>query len=302
MHQPPQGESIWGTINTCTEIALNIYMIISKDANGIEHTGVMAKKETAEKKLSPKAVSMAEQDGDWLCYDENTKDIPMYEILQRKMAACKRAEAAIMQQMEDIKRDGRVSLSDYFGECKPPVETPQGDVIDTLPIRNGICFTQDNHEMLFSEGMQGEVEFARENGIPAYFITHPLEPSYYPVSQDGNRLLTGMDSEDESRKKSYEEQWVILRHECLKPEYRTPLNQLWLCTHGPGCCPDYKHSDTIHLLHPTDGDSMAIARGQVWGVAKPETLERLAALYPALEERLAHHQEPAAEPDEDMSR
>lgn len=153
-----------------------------------------------------------------------------------------------------------------------------------------------------SEGMQGEVEFARENGIPAYFITHPLEPSYYPVSQDGNRLLTGMDSEDESRKKSYEEQWVILRHECLKPEYRTPLNQLWLCTHGPGCRPDYKHSDTIHLLHPADGDSMAIARGQVWGVAKPETLERLAALYPALEERLAHHQEPAAEPDEDMSR
>ena len=44
MHQPPQGESIWGTINTCTEIALNIYMIIAKDANGTEHTGVMAKK------------------------------------------------------------------------------------------------------------------------------------------------------------------------------------------------------------------------------------------------------------------
>ena len=121
MHQPPQGESIWGTINTCTEIALNIYMIIAKDANGTEHTGVMAKKETAEKNLSPKAVSMAEQDGDWLCYDENMKDIPMYEILQRKMAACKRAETAIMQQMEDIKRDGKVSLSDYFGECRLPV-------------------------------------------------------------------------------------------------------------------------------------------------------------------------------------
>ena len=30
MNQPPQGESIWGTINTCTEIALNIYMIIAQ--------------------------------------------------------------------------------------------------------------------------------------------------------------------------------------------------------------------------------------------------------------------------------
>ena len=50
MNQPPQGESIWGTINTCTEIALNIYMIIARDADGIEHTGIMARKETAEKK------------------------------------------------------------------------------------------------------------------------------------------------------------------------------------------------------------------------------------------------------------
>ena len=46
MNQPPQGESIWGTINTCTEIALNIYMIIARDADGIEHTGIMARKET----------------------------------------------------------------------------------------------------------------------------------------------------------------------------------------------------------------------------------------------------------------
>lgn len=150
MHQPPQRESIWGTINTCTEIAFNIYMIFAKDENGIEHTGVMAKKETAKKNLSPKAVSMAEQDRDWLYYDEHTKDIPMFEILERKMEACKRAITAIKQEMEDIKRDGKVSLSDYFGECRPPVETPQGDVIDTLPIRNGICFTQDNHEMLFA--------------------------------------------------------------------------------------------------------------------------------------------------------
>lgn len=150
MHQQPQGESIWGTINTCTEIALNIYMIIARDADGIEHTGIMARKETAEKNLSAKAVNMAEQDGDWLYYDEDTKDIPMYEVLQRKMAVCKRMEAAVMKQMEEIKRDGKLTLTDYFGECNPPMETPQGTVVDMLHIRNGIYFTQDGHDMKFA--------------------------------------------------------------------------------------------------------------------------------------------------------
>ena len=125
-------------------------MIIARDADGIEHTGIMARKETAEKNLSAKAVRMAEQDGDWLYYDENTKDIPMFEVLQRKMAACKRVETAVMEQMEEIKRNGRLNLTDYFGECNPPMETPQGGVVDRLHIRNGIYFTQDDHEMKFA--------------------------------------------------------------------------------------------------------------------------------------------------------
>lgn len=64
MHHQPSGESIWGNINTCMEIALDIYMIIAEDENGIEHHGVMARKSTTEKNLSPKAISMAEQDGE----------------------------------------------------------------------------------------------------------------------------------------------------------------------------------------------------------------------------------------------
>lgn len=188
MHQQPQGESIWGTINTCTEIALNIFMIIAKDADGIEHTGIMVKKDTAEKNLSPKAVSMAEKDGDWLCYDENRKDIPMFEVLQRKMTACKRAETAIRQQMEEIKRDGKVSLSDYFGECRPPFETPQGDVIDTLLVRNGIYFTQDNKEKLFAVHeviadnymTPAAVEFGQKHGE---YLFYDLVSSSIPLNE-----------------------------------------------------------------------------------------------------------------------
>lgn len=156
MHQPPQGESIWGNINTAFEIAIDIYMIIAKDENGIEHTGIMARKSTAEKNLSPRAVSMAEEDaeslcgGDWLCYDENTKDIPMYEVLQRRVAACKRLETAALKEMEEIKRDGKLTLTDYFGECSPPTQSQQGIINDMLKVRNGLYFTHDNKGLQFA--------------------------------------------------------------------------------------------------------------------------------------------------------
>lgn len=232
MHQQPQGESIWGTINSCVEIALDIYMIIAKDANGIEHSGIMARKDTAEKNLSPKAVSMAEQDGDWLCYDENTKDIPVYEVLQRKMAACKRAEAAIMQQIEEIRRDGKVVLSDYFGECRPPVETPHGEAVDLLPIRNGIYFTQDNHEMLFAVHetvadnymSPAAAEFGQRHGEYLYY---DLMASAIPISE-----LKNVFTETEALVMSEDSLYATLNHRfqayvsqynhCMPEESRIP--------------------------------------------------------------------------------
>ena len=129
MHQPPQGESIWGTINTCVEIALNVYMIVAVDGQGIEREGVMVRKDAVRDTLSEKAADMGKEDGDWLCFDEDKKDIPMYEVLQRRMALCRRMEAVVMKQMEEIQRDGKLSLTDYFGECAPPVETPAGQEI-----------------------------------------------------------------------------------------------------------------------------------------------------------------------------
>ena len=152
-----------------------------------------------------------------------------------------------------------------------------------------------------SEGMRGEIEFAAAHGIPTLYMRNPTAPQYYPISPDGNCLLSESDCIPNSRRENYEGQWIILRHENLAEEHRTPLNQLWLCTHGPGCPAIHKFSDTIHLLHPVDRDHLAIARGEVWGVAKPETLERLTELYPALGENLTALQ-PVAEPDEDMSR
>lgn len=150
MHQPPQGESIWGTINTCVEIALNVYMIVAVDGQGIEREGVMVRKNAVKDTLSEKAAGMGREDGDWLCFDEDRKDIPIYEVLQRRMALCRRMEAVVMKQMEEIRRDGKLSLTDYFGECAPPLETPAGKVDDMLHVRNGIYMTQDGESMKFA--------------------------------------------------------------------------------------------------------------------------------------------------------
>lgn len=145
----------------------------------------------------------------------------------------------------------------------------------------------------FSQGMQGEVAFAQEHGIPMFFVTHPHDLNYYPVSADENRLLSKLDCVPESSRESYENQLVVLRHEHLRPEYRTSRNQVWLVTHGPGCRPDYVHSDTIHLTHPVDGDRMAVRRGDVWGVPKPEMMDCIRQAYPEFDAAL----QPAAEPE-----
>lgn len=149
-----------------------------------------------------------------------------------------------------------------------------------------------------SEGMLGEINFAMEHGIPTYHITNPLEPEAYPVSADENRLLSKFDCVQESNRRNYEKQLVVLRHEHLKTEFRTPRNQIWLVTHGPGCRPDYIHSDTIHLRHPLDGDYMAVGRGDVWGIARPEIMEQIQSVYPEFEAGV----QLTAEPDGELCR
>lgn len=148
----------------------------------------------------------------------------------------------------------------------------------------------------FSQGMQGEVAFALEHRIPIFFVTHPHDLAYYPISADENRLLTSFDCTSESSRKNYEKQFVILRHEHLKPEYRIARNQIWTVTHGPGCPSNYIHSDTIHLKHPIDGDYMAVGRGEVWGIAAPEALEWVSNAYHEFDTALLTGVIPEGEP------
>ena len=64
----PQGDSIWGNINLCIEIALNIYYLCGEKGEGI-----VIPKEQAEKDFSPETVAAGkESDGypkgrQWKC-------------------------------------------------------------------------------------------------------------------------------------------------------------------------------------------------------------------------------------------
>lgn len=133
-----------------------------------------------------------------------------------------------------------------------------------------------------SEGMLGEITCAKEQNIPVYYVSEPLDLSTYPVSADKNSLLTEADCEERSRAAPYEGKLVVLSHENLKPECRTPRNQIWHVTHGPGSRPGCKFSDTVHLCHPADHDTLAVSRGKILGIVKLEVLEKLTVLYPEL--------------------
>ena len=52
----PQGDSIWGNINLCIEIALNIYYLCGEKGEGI-----VIPKEQAEKDFSPETVAHLER-------------------------------------------------------------------------------------------------------------------------------------------------------------------------------------------------------------------------------------------------
>jgi len=150
MHSQLPEESIWGTINDYTEIAPDIYAVTTLDKNRIEKQGILVRKSTAGKILSAKAASIGKVDGEWLCYGEDTKDIPIYEILQYRMAICKKIENTVMKHMQEIRRDGRLVLTDYFGECAPPMETPDGRVKDMFHVRNGIYLVQSHGSLKFA--------------------------------------------------------------------------------------------------------------------------------------------------------
>lgn len=137
----PQGGSIWGNINTCIEIALNIYYIYAEHGEGIAIS-----KEKAEAALSEKGVKAGIEEDGFLYYGkDDTMDIPLYEILKKRLETSHRLEEQIIKQMKELEQHGHISLPDYFGECPPPAVEGTVD-----QVRNGIYFVEYDNTTQFA--------------------------------------------------------------------------------------------------------------------------------------------------------
>lgn len=160
-------ESPWGTIKNSTAIGVNIYAITAVGENGFEYEGIMARKSAVGKTLSVRAAKMGQEDGDWLCYGEDTKDIPMYEALQGRRVELIRNVAAVREELEEIRQYGMLSLTDYFGECAPPLEMPDGKAFEMFYVRNGIYLAQN------PDGLK----LAVHEAVAEYYMT-PMAAEY----------------------------------------------------------------------------------------------------------------------------
>lgn len=235
----PSGESIWGNINTSIEIAMNIYMIIAKDENGLEHEGIMVPKSKAKEVLSQKAISLAEQDGDWLYYGEDTKDIPMYEVLQRRVAACKRMESKAIEMMQEIRRDGSLRLTDYFGECAPPIEVEKNNLEHRERVRNGIYIVHSAgkdyfavHETVANNFMSDVAEvFGRKQGEYLYYDLNTAVIPLFELRQvyeEVDNLIVSNDSLLATLNKSFRG-YVTYYNELMQEEAKIPPMEAPIC-------------------------------------------------------------------------
>ena len=77
----PQGDSIWGNINLCIEIALNIYYLCGEKGEGI-----VIPKEQAEKDFSPETVAAGKESDGYLYYPKGeAMEMFRHEMLQSSL-------------------------------------------------------------------------------------------------------------------------------------------------------------------------------------------------------------------------
>lgn len=106
----PQGESIWGNINLCIEIALNIYYMA-----GDKGEGIVIPREYAEQNFDKKTVEAGKESDGCLYYPKGeAMDVPLYEMMRKRAAMARKMELAAAGQ-EEIPA-GEEPYEDDYGE------------------------------------------------------------------------------------------------------------------------------------------------------------------------------------------
>ena len=111
----PQGDSIWGNINLCIEIALNIYYLCGEKGEGI-----VIPKEQAEKDFSPETVAAGKESDGYLYYPKGeAMEMFRHEMLLKRLDMIKKMELAANEQMEAVRKGGQAALA-RFQDIEPP--------------------------------------------------------------------------------------------------------------------------------------------------------------------------------------
>ncbi|MFI3226515.1 MAG: hypothetical protein R3Y09_03790 [Clostridia bacterium] len=166
-------ESIWGNVNTCVEIALNIYEIYAQYGNGI----VVGKGDQTI--LSDKALSLGIENGDYITFDESIKDVPMYEVLKQKLAENQAMQAEIYEKMQDIEKYGKYRYPQYFGEIPTP-----DHAVDEICL--GVYMTETDEGSMFAvhKGIAKDymTEMSTEIGIEqGEYLFYDLKTASMPL-------------------------------------------------------------------------------------------------------------------------
>lgn len=112
----PQGDSIWGNINLCIEIALNIYYLCGEKGEGI-----VIPKEQAEKDFSPETVAAGKESDGYLYYPKGeAMEMFRQEMLQKRLVMIKKMELAATEQMEAVRKGGQEAALARFQDIEPP--------------------------------------------------------------------------------------------------------------------------------------------------------------------------------------
>lgn len=174
----PQGDSIWGNINLCIEIALNIYYLCGEKGEGI-----VIPKEQAEKDFSPETVAVGKESDGYLYYPKGeAMEMFRHEMLQKRLVMIKKMELAATEQMEAVRKGGQAAALARFQDIELPGDREE----NKKRIWNGIYILNGEEQKIAVHERIAEAfltpyacEFGRrENGYFYYTLQSAALPLY----------------------------------------------------------------------------------------------------------------------------
>lgn len=130
-------ESIWGSINTCFEIGLEVYKILGKGGDGIAIPTDKAKELLSEKALA----QGTEKDGFIYFESPNKSMVAAYELIKNEKITDKEFVEE-MGGLKSIEEDGPLIVPEYFGEFAFPA-IHENESLEQ--IANGILLIYDDN-------------------------------------------------------------------------------------------------------------------------------------------------------------